>query len=197
MPIITQPVFTKSGLIRYQSVIQQPVLNTSNPTLHNLCRLIQDQPLEFSLQFSGIYAHYRHVDKGELQDFELQFLLSILQFKETKINYKLHQVATKHHSKWIVSEMKHAWKITGDTRIFSGYLLEHAESYLIIKRHLKSDYSLRVNAWFCRSLPYFFGPMGFYGLPGLILILEMDKVSLKAIDVQIDVDFSKYVFWDF
>lgn len=197
MPIITQPVFTKSGLIRYQSTIQQPNINTSNPTLHNLCRLIQNHPLEFSLHFSGIFAHYEHIPTRELQDFEIQFLLSILHYKESKVNFKSHQIATKHHSKWVLSDVEYTWKISGDTRLFSGFLLEHAETYLTIKRHLKTDFTLKVNAWFCRTLPYFFGPMGFYGLPGLILNLEMDKICLQAIGVAIDTDFKNYISWDF
>lgn len=197
MPIITQPVYTKSGLIRYRSTIQQPKLNTSNKTLLNLCRLIQNHPLEFSLQFSGIYAHYTNVVSRELQDFELNFLHTLLQYKECFIDSKHHILAQKVHHTWIQQTLDYQWKITGDTRLFNGNYLEHAEAFVTIPRHLKPSISLKVDAWFCRSLPYFFGPMGYCGLPGMILAVEFDKISLQAVEIQIDSEFTHRVQWIF
>jgi GLPGLI family protein len=44
----------------------------------------------------------------------------------------------------------------------------------------------QIKAWYCPEINYSFGPIGYYGLPGLILELQIDNVTYKAIRIKID-----------
>lgn len=61
------------------------------------------------------------------------------------------------------------WHLTQETRTINGYL-----SYKATRNNGK------VIAWYTPSIPVGFGPKGEYGLPGLILELEIGKIIFKA-----------------
>ncbi|UAM97894.1 GLPGLI family protein [Polaribacter litorisediminis] len=61
------------------------------------------------------------------------------------------------------------WQLTQETRTINGYV-----SYKATRSNGK------VIAWYTPSIPISFGPKGEYGLPGLILELEVGKIIFKA-----------------
>ena len=71
------------------------------------------------------------------------------------------------------------WKITDEFKLISNFKCYKAISEDIVSNH-KGIFKSKVIAWFCPELPSFFGPAGYFGLPGLILELDNGKMNLRA-----------------
>lgn len=71
------------------------------------------------------------------------------------------------------------WKITNEFKLISDFKCYKAISEDIVTNH-KGIFKSKVVAWFCPELPSFFGPAGYFGLPGLILELDNGKMNLRA-----------------
>ena len=75
------------------------------------------------------------------------------------------------------------WKITDEFKFISNFKSYKAISEDIIINS-KGTFKNKVIAWFCPELPSFFGPAGYFGLPGLILELDNNKMQLRASKVE-------------
>jgi GLPGLI family protein len=75
------------------------------------------------------------------------------------------------------------WKITSDTKLINDFKCYKAISEDVVKNY-KGTFKFKVVAWFTPDLPSFFGPAGYFGLPGLILELDNSKVNLRASKIQ-------------
>ena len=66
------------------------------------------------------------------------------------------------------------WKMTNETRIINGKKCTKA-----IARGL-----LKIEAWYTTDIPFSYGPLGYYGLPGLIIELDTpsDIYTLKSFE---------------
>jgi len=71
------------------------------------------------------------------------------------------------------------WKITDEFKFISDFKCYKALSEDIVY-NTKGTFKFPVIAWFCPELPSFFGPAGYFGLPGLILELDNGKMNLLA-----------------
>lgn len=67
------------------------------------------------------------------------------------------------------------WQLTQETKTINGY-----KSYKATRDNGK------VIAWYTPSIPIGFGPKGEYGLPGLILELEIGKIIFKATKIELN-----------
>jgi len=78
---------------------------------------------------------------------------------------------------------KKKWKILNEIREVEGYLCMKAETIDTIKNQV-------VHAWFTSEIPVASGPEGFGGLPGLILMLEINNGTavIEASKVTFDSD---------
>lgn len=78
------------------------------------------------------------------------------------------------------------WEITTETKNIDNYLCYKAtcqESY--IPRDGKTK-TREIVVWFAPSLPYSYGPKGFFGLPGLILELKYIKTTYFATKIDLE-----------
>ncbi len=66
------------------------------------------------------------------------------------------------------------WKMTDETRVINGKKCKKA-----VVRGL-----LKIEAWYATDIPFSYGPLGYYGLPGLIVELETpsDIYTLKTFE---------------
>ena len=78
------------------------------------------------------------------------------------------------------------WKITNEFKFISDFKCYKATSEDTVTNNI-GVFKSKVIAWFCPDLPSFFGPAGYFGLPGLILELDNSKMKLRATKI----DFSK------
>ena len=83
--------------------------------------------------------------------------------------------------KYIVEDLPiYKWKIHNEIKEVAGYLCMKAETYNPVMDQV-------VFAWFSDAIPVSGGPEGYYGLPGMILELNIDDgtVVVTATDVEI------------
>lgn len=66
------------------------------------------------------------------------------------------------------------WKITKDTMTIGGFLCRKANAVKIDKRKTKT-FTKPITAWFTTEIPLSYGPIGYNGLPGLILDLDIQN----------------------
>lgn len=85
---------------------------------------------------------------------------------------------------WLIKEKIDTlkWHLTDETIQIQGYVCKKATVKVDINRKIKK----KVTAWFTPELPFQYGPMGYIGLPGLILKLKKgpyifyaDKINLS------------------
>ena len=67
------------------------------------------------------------------------------------------------------------WELTQEAKEINGYTVFKAK---------RSEG--KVTAWYAPALPLNFGPKGEYGLPGLILELELGKTTFKATKIELN-----------
>lgn len=84
---------------------------------------------------------------------------------------------------------KYRWKILNEIKEVEGYLCMKAETTDTIKSQV-------IHAWFTDRIPFYGGPEGFGGLPGLILELDINDgdalITATNVDLELtEVDFPK------
>jgi GLPGLI family protein len=77
------------------------------------------------------------------------------------------------------------WKITSETKVIDGYTCYKA---LGINQITYKDlvFNHQITAWFCPDLPYSIGPMGYGGLPGLILEIRIRNATYLATKIEMN-----------
>ena len=95
-------------------------------------------------------------------------------------------------NKLVQKQMITDWKITNENKKIDNYLCYKATTFYKVINP-KGEFNHPVTAWFCPNLPYSFGPLGYGGLPGLILELQVRKswFGVDKIDFDSKVTFSK------
>ncbi|RAR48065.1 GLPGLI family protein [Flavobacterium lacus] len=77
------------------------------------------------------------------------------------------------------------WEITTEKKIIDGYTCYLAKGIKLIK-HKDLVFRHPIHAWFCPELPYSVGPMGYGGLPGLILEIRIRNATFLASKVEMN-----------
>lgn len=80
------------------------------------------------------------------------------------------------------------WKIHKETKNIDSFLCTKATTIKIVKNR-KGEKSFEIVAWFTPSIPANYGPMGFSGLPGLILELKSTSHTFYAKQVKLSDSF--------
>jgi len=77
---------------------------------------------------------------------------------------------------------KYRWKILNEIKEINGYLCMKAET----RDEMKDQ---TIHAWFTDKIPFYGGPEGFGGLPGLILEIDINNGSslITATDIDLEV----------
>ena len=74
---------------------------------------------------------------------------------------------------------KYNWKITSESKQIGKYTCRKATGSYSKEMHDEGLVTIPVTAWFAPQLPFPYGPMGFDGLPGLILeVTEEGRIPL-------------------
>ncbi len=88
-------------------------------------------------------------------------------------------------------EVRKVWVLHTETKLIDGYLCYKATTEDVV---VNTDKTWRhpITAWYCPKIPFPFGPLGYGGLPGLILELQTKdcvygakKIDLGTSDVAI------------
>lgn len=77
------------------------------------------------------------------------------------------------------------WRITNETKLINNFKCYKATLIESIT-NTKGTFKNNVTAWFSPELPSFFGPAGYFGLPGLIMEIDNSKIKLRAVKIKFD-----------
>lgn len=99
------------------------------------------------------------------------------------------RVAEKFGKRYLIEDdllKKKNWDVTKETKKIGKYTAYKATRTKVVENS-KGRFESQVIAWFAPEIPYSFGPIGYGGLPGLILQLEINsnfpsKYTIESID---------------
>ena len=74
------------------------------------------------------------------------------------------------------------WKLSKQSRVIQGFKCYLATTERTIENP-KGFFTQKISAWYSPQLNYSYGPIGYYGLPGIILNLLIDNTQYEAISV--------------
>lgn len=91
----------------------------------------------------------------------------------------------------IYKEVPMNWEITSDYK-----MINNLKCYKAKTRYQQGGKEKIITAWYCSEIPYSVGPMGYSGLPGAILELQMDNLlfgahSINKLNTEQIIDFPK------
>ncbi|WP_299382810.1 GLPGLI family protein [uncultured Lacinutrix sp.] len=75
------------------------------------------------------------------------------------------------------------WKITKENRKIGNYICFKATGVLSKKNYKDEKVKTDIIAWYCPEINYSIGPLGYDGLPGAILELQIAKIKYYATKV--------------
>jgi GLPGLI family protein len=83
------------------------------------------------------------------------------------------------------------WKLVNETKLIDKYTCYKATTIEVVQNP-KGNFEKDIIAWYCPELPFSFGPLGYGGLPGLILELQTEDgvfgaKELKLIETDIEI----------
>ena len=172
-----------SGIVNYQSFTNKEkakkfLSSKKNKKLNSLIKMSLNykDPVNSQLQFSNGRGLFFVGDKMVKDDRNLGQTMAILRAggsNEYYYNDKTKTYLIKECEAlgecFIFDNTYLEWQLTQETKTINGY-----KSYKATRNN--GD----VVAWYTPSIPIGFGPKGEYGLPGLILELEIGKIIFRA-----------------
>lgn len=201
---ISNAVFSQSGKILYEVHLDIDLKVIDKKHIEFFTQLVDyGNSQQFELLFNNNQSSFKDVEKlSSNPDFDKNMELVARTFinslSDVYVDFREEKVVlekpdgTLIENKYDVS----SWEITTDSKTIGGYLAYKAirrDHFIGSKGQPKT---LEAIAWFAPSLPYKFGPIDYYGLPGLILELTQNKATFLAAKIELEkndikVDFPK------
>lgn len=175
-----------SGIVKYKSFsntkkiekeLSEKAKKTKNKKLLSLIKQSFEfkKPINSKLQFSNNKGSFV-VENKMIRDDDLGQKMAVLRaggskeyyYNDNKKVYLIKECEAL--GECFIFDNKHLkWQLTQETKEMNGYKVFKA-----------TRSNGKVIAWYTTSIPIGFGPKGEYGLPGLILELEIGKIIFKA-----------------
>ncbi len=120
---------------------------------------------DYELYFNQDEMLFQKVEDEEKYWDNAKFLL-IHQFKDNTVKQWIETLGKK----YVITGKapKYKWKILNEIKEVAGYLCMKAQTNNPILNQ-------KISAWFATDIPVSGGPEGYYGLPGMILELDIDN----------------------
>jgi GLPGLI family protein len=105
----------------------------------------------------------------------------ILYYKDIDSTFTLRPQNDPDFGKIIIKENREVkWILTGETKLIDSYKCFKATSSYIKDLGNDKKTTFPIIAWYCPEIPISFGPLGYGGLPGLILELQERIITYGA-----------------
>ena len=166
-------VYKASTIQRDLSLLKNASFETTE-RIQNLYKNASD--LDVELIFNRDLSQYKLIEHLAFKDGEQINLTYVasgsdhIYFQKPKTFEVINQTSTLGET-FLVSSRFPEWEISGETK--------HIGNYKVYKAWLSSSENNSVIAWFTPEINYPYGPLGYGGLPGLILELQDSKVLFK------------------
>lgn len=143
--------------------------------------------LQFKLQFNSNEATYESIETMDI-DFNNNLEIALLAsrgngkyYVNKEQNIQLHQLK-ENDKDWLIKAVLDTidWSIQNEIKEIEGFKVQKATATIPLN-HVKLG---EVTAWFAPDIPFPFGPIGIYGLPGLILEYEINGIAHYATEIK-------------
>jgi GLPGLI family protein len=147
-----------------------------------------DKNINLELVFNDTISLFRYIDGLNVDDFS-NIAKSICGCGQRYIQHKNFyytnndELMMEKNSYVIKDTIKKNWQITNETKNIDGLICYKATLNEIEIQPNNTPYEHNFISWFCPSIPSSFGPIGFGGLPGTILILETNSSIFKVKEI--------------
>lgn len=150
--------------------------------------MANDKNINLELVFNDTISLFRYIDAINIDDFS-NVAKSICGCGQNFIQHKNYyytnndELMMGKNSYVIKDTIKKNWKISNESKSIDGWLCYKAT---LNENEIQPNglpYEHNYIAWFCPSIPSSFGPVGFGGLPGTILILETNSSVFKVKEI--------------
>lgn len=187
----------KSGKIVYNVVVTEKkeselekMMVSMNSNFYSITK-----EFEFLLNFNKNEALFTKIEKlysdndaANLAIIKLSFLGNIL----IKNDSVTKEGKSRTIGNYLVSrKLNKDWKLVNETKLIDKYTCYKATTVEVVQNP-KGNFEKDIIAWYCPELPFSFGPLGYGGLPGLILELQTENgvfgaKELKLIETDIEI----------
>lgn len=151
--------------------------------------------LFFELNANNEESLFKLKEKINDQESEMAQMLTLatnVYYVTSKSDEKIKQL-NNHLGQYIINYTnKTEWKLTNESKYIDSHLCFKATAEQVVT-YSKATYTHPIIAWYCPSIPFNFGPIGYNGLPGLILELQerfaiygAKKIDLKTVNIIIE-----------
>ena len=185
----------KTGTIQYKVSLNKEIPLTINSVQNDLILKMdkEAEKISYTLIFcqdeSYFYANPRLV---EISNFS--FLAGTYNFgkikyyqNKTKQEYREYVDSKRLGVQILNKKVFYEWSLSQEYKMIDGYKCYKATSPSISSTGEKSENSkFNIAAWYCPELPIQEGPVGYGGLPGLILELQLYKSTFTAFTIDLN-----------
>lgn len=185
---------SKFGTVLYGKIMNKELVSHGDADMkawfnkqHETANKI-DYTLNFNQNEAYFFANAKLLNDGE--DFGLAAITGdgkLKQYQNSSTNECRLYVDSRRTGVVIVND-EHTlqWVLTTETKVIDGFVCYKATTPKYDSGKI-SEYVI-VTAWYAPSLPISFGPIGYSGLPGLVLELQTDRATyfVKKISLNLD-----------
>lgn len=144
--------------------------------------------LKVVLEFNSLISVYKvtnHLSIYDKEKFNLTQILSGYKaeyyVKRNILNYESYIYECELFDECFLIENKiPQWELSQESKIIGGFLC-----YKAIIKNTKSN-KILAESWYTPKIPFQYGVMNYFGLPGVILEISIDAINIKAIKVELN-----------
>lgn len=184
---------TNSGVAIYKKVRKDTTIIIDNMNIRKILDNTNTlaESLEYELKFNGSEATFEVIEPLEFEN-KMILVMAITAGSGYGIRYTNLTTKESLHQKNIYGEQflvsnsldSIAWKLTNESKQISGYTCYKAVTSKTVVG-MKEVFSRSVIAWYAPSIPVNFGPIGYAGLPGLILELKFNVYTYYMTKIEL------------
>lgn len=186
MLLISLNIFSQNGVVEYEGILS---LNKEiKPEIKKLIDQVKNKNTKFVLKFNDSISSFEAIEnlnldpkKKAIEVLRRSFFLYKYTFYNKNSNLLYREIEPKIYT---IDTIKFEWVITKETKTIDSYQCLKAYLNEKIINNNGEEKTRTITAWFTPNLPFSYGPMGYSGLPGLILELELlgNKYVAKKLD---------------
>ncbi len=181
-------IYSQNNTIKYNASTTKMLKDGSkNGTLSDINNILLNSTLDFKLTFNTNESLY---ELDELLDDSINNKIANIFYGASKKYYinlstsKFILQSLAYGDLYLVTLNKPKWVLTKEAKKIGKYICYKATTtYTTVNS--KGSFNKLVTAWYTPEIKGNFGPHGYFGLPGMILELQDDKLLFSATEINL------------